>query len=159
MQMFRVARHNRAQGIATTGAISLALVAAGCGSSAQPLTRKQLVAKANAVCSTLHKKMKEVGPANSPGELAHVAEKLAGYEQQQIEAMRKLTPPKQLASDWKQMIEGAEELSESIATLSSALQAKKKKQAEEALKQTATVEKRVTAIAKRDGFTACSELG
>lgn len=139
------------------GAISLAL--AGCGSSAQPLTRKQLVAKANAVCSTLHKKMKTVGPANTPEELSRVARKLAGYEQQQIEAMRKLVPPKQLASDWKQMIEGAEELSESVATLSSALEAKKKKQATEALKQTGVIEKRVTAIAKRDGFTVCSELG
>lgn len=135
------------------------LALSGCGSSAQPLTRKQLVSKADAVCSRLHRKMKSVGPANSPGQLSHVAEKLAGYEQQQIEAMRKLIPPKHLASDWKQMIEGAEEISENVATLSSALQAKKKHEAQEALKQTGEVEKRVTTIAKRDGFTACSEVG
>jgi len=157
--MFRSAHQTRIRALTVSGVVSLALLLAGCGSSAQPLTRKQLIAKANAVCSTMHRKMKAAGTASTPEQLTRIARKLAGYEQQQIEAMRKLLPPKKLASDWKQMIEGAQEISESVATLSSALEAKDKKQAEEALKQTGEVEKRVTTIAKRDGFTACSELG
>lgn len=144
--------------LAAAAATLIAVAAAGCGSSAQPLSRKQLISKADAVCGKLHTKVKAIGPVKTPQDLARATRKLAGFEQQQIEAMKKLVPPKQLASDWKQMIEGVQELSESVATVSTDLQAKKKKTAQAALKQVGEIERKITAIAKRDGFNACTEV-
>lgn len=130
---------------------------AGCG-SATPLTRAQLASHANALCIQLQNKIKQVGPARTTQGLAHLAHKLAGFEQQQLEAMHKLTPPASMASDWKQMLQGAEEIAEAAGTLSTDVQLKKQKAADEALKQVGKVEQRIKPIAKKDGFTSCEEL-
>jgi hypothetical protein len=130
---------------------------AGCG-SATPLTRAQLVSRANALCTQLHNKMKQVGPAKTTQDLAHLAHKLAGFEQQQLEAMHKLTPPASLASDWKQMLQGAEDIAEAAGTLSTDVQLKKDKAAGEALKQAGKVQQHIKPITERDGFTSCKEL-
>lgn len=103
--------------------------------------------------------MKAAGPAKTPQDVASVAKKLAGFEQQELESMRKLKPPSSMASDWKHMIEGAEEVAEAAGTLSTEVQLKKDKAAGEALKQVGAVEKRIAPIVERDGFTKCSTLG
>lgn len=142
-------------------ALAVALIAVGlcgCGSSAKPLTQKQLAARADAVCSQLHDKVKKLGPAKGAEGFVHLTAKLAGFEQQQLNAMRKLVPPKHLASDWKQILEGVQELSATVATVSTDVQAKDKKQADLELRQVAAVEKKTAAIAKRDGFTQCTTI-
>lgn len=73
--------------------------------------------------------------------------------------MRMLKPPTSLASDWKALIDGVEEISESAAALSTDVQFKQNKHALEALKQIGQVERRVGVIVKRDGFKNCEELG
>lgn len=137
--------------------LALATGVAGCGST-QPLTRAQLVSKADKICAQVHDRVRAVGPAKTPQQLSVLAHKLAGFEQQQIESMRKLKPPASLASDWKQMVEGAQEIAEDAGTLSTDLQLKKEKQAGEALKQIGKVEQRLDPIVKRDGFSSCNEL-
>lgn len=112
----------------------------------------------NALCTQLHAKMKQVGPAKTTQDLAEVARKLAGFEQQQLEAMHKLTPPASMAADWKQMVQGAEEIAEAAGTLSTDVQLKKDKAAGEALKQVGSVEQHIKPIAEKDGFTSCEEL-
>lgn len=136
----------------------VALALAGCGST-KPLTKMQLVSRANALCRDVQTKMKTVGPAKNVQGLASIAKKLAGFEQQQIESMRKLKAPSSMTSDWKQMIEGVEEVAEDAGTLSTDVQLKKDKAAGEALKQVGAVEKRLAPIVRRDGFTDCKELG
>jgi hypothetical protein len=138
-------------------AIALGVAVAGCGSAA-PLTRAQLVSRANALCTQLHNKMQQVGPAKTKQDLARIARKLASFEQQQLEAMHNLTPPASMASDWKQMIEGAEEIAATASTLSTEVQLKKNKAAGEALKQLGKVEQHMKPIVERDGFTSCKEL-
>jgi hypothetical protein len=130
----------------------------GCG-SAKPLSRAQLVDRTDALCTRVQKKMKTVGPADGAQGLARVARKLASFEQQELESMRMLTPPTSLASDWKALIEGVEEISESAATLSTDVRFKQNKHAIEALKQIGQVERRVSVIVKRDGFKNCEGLG
>lgn len=130
---------------------------AGCGSAA-PLTRAQLASHANALCTQLQNKVKQIGPAKTTQDLGRLAHKLAGFEQQQLEAMRKLKPPASMASDWKQMVEGAEDIAEAAGTLSTDVQLKKDKAAGEALKQVGNVEQHIKPIVERDGFTSCSEL-
>lgn len=153
-----VATHSGRMALLLLAAVaSLAAGVAGCG-SAQPLSKAQLVRRANALCTQVQQKMKKVGSANTTQELAHVARKLAGFEQQQIESMRKLTPPAALASDWKQMIEAADEVAANAGTLSTDVSLKKDKQAGEALKQIGRIHERILPIVKRDGFISCEEL-
>lgn len=143
------------------GALASALLAvgvSGCG-SAQPLTKKQLISRANAACLKLHQRVKKLGPVKTPEDFVHLTTKLAGFEQQQLEEMRKLVPPKQLSSDWKQILEGIQEVSEGVATVGTDMQAKDKKAQQEAVKQTDAVIAKVSAIAKRDGFDQCVGIG
>lgn len=136
---------------------SLAIAVAGCG-SAQPLSRAQLVRHANALCKQVQEKVKKAGPTKTAQDLARVARKLAGFEQQQIESMHNLTPPRSMAADWKQMIEAADDIAAGAGNLSTDIQLKKLKQAREAIKQIGHVHERIVAIVKRDGFTSCDEL-
>ena len=138
-------------------ALALGIAVAGCGST-KPLTRAQLVSHANALCTQVQTKMKQAGPAKTTQELAQLADKLASFEQHQLESMRKLKPPSSLAADWKQMIEGAEEIAEDAGTLSTDVQLKKEKAAREALQRIGNVEQHIPPLAKRDGFTSCTEL-
>jgi hypothetical protein len=138
-------------------AIALGVAVTGCGSTA-PLTHAQLASRANALCTQLHDKMKRLGPAKTANALAQTAHELAGFEQQQLEAMRKLRPPASLASDWKQLVEGAEEIAEAAGTLSTDIQLKKDKAASAAFQQVGKVEQRIKPVVERDGFASCKEL-
>lgn len=138
-------------------ALALGVALAGCG-SAKPLTRAQLVSDANGICARIHAEIKKQGLANTPQQFAHLVRKLAGFEQQQLEAMRKLKPPSSLASDWKHMLEGAEEVAEDAGNLSTDVQLKKEKTSREALTGILHVQQRLSPIAARDGFTNCKEL-
>jgi hypothetical protein len=138
-------------------ALTLGLAVAGCG-GAKPLTRAQLVSHANALCTQVHTDVKKAGPAKTPQEFVQLTGKLAGFEQHALESMRSLKPPAALASDWKQMIEGAEEVAESVGTLSTDARLKKEKGEREALAHVVSVEKKITPIVERDGFTSCKEL-
>jgi tRNA U34 5-methylaminomethyl-2-thiouridine-forming methyltransferase MnmC len=138
-------------------AILLAVCLCGCG-SAKPLTRAQLTRRTNALCDEVHAKLKAIGPAKTPTEFAQLARKLAGFEQQELESMRKLTPPRSLAADWKQILEGVEEISIAAGTLSTELQLKHQKHAVEAFGHISKVQQQLSKIVKRDGFTSCGEL-
>lgn len=102
--------------------------------------------------------MKRFGSIKTVEGLALAAHKLAGFEQHQLESMKQLKPPRSLAGDWRQMIEGAEAVTEDAGTVSTDVQLKKSKAAVEELKQIGKVEQHVSPIAKRDGFTSCTEL-
>jgi hypothetical protein len=147
----------RRRALACALAASIAVIVASCG-SAQPLTRAQLVSRADAICTEVHTKMKTAGSASSPKQFVHLARKLAGFQQQELEQMQKLTPPASLASDWKKILESAEEITEHVGTLSTDVETKKDKQASEALKQISAIQQRVAVVVRRDGLTSCDEL-
>lgn len=138
-------------------ALSLGVAVAGCGST-KPLTRAQLVSRANALCTHVHAEVKQAGPAKTPQDFVHLTRKLAGFEQHALESMRSLTPPSALTADWKHMIEGAEEVAESVGTISTDAQLKKEKGEREALERVERVEKNIAPIVERDDFTSCKEL-
>ncbi|MGA8355578.1 MAG: hypothetical protein WB698_15570 [Solirubrobacteraceae bacterium] len=106
----------------------------------------------------MHAEVKQVGPAKTEQDFVRLTRKLAGFEQHALASMRNLKPPPALTGDWKQMIEGAEEVAESVGTLSTDAQLKKSKAANEALAHIVQVEKKISPIVERDGFTNCKEL-
>lgn len=63
-----------------------------------------------------------------------------------------------MVSDWKHMVEGAEEIAEDAGNLDTNVQPKKENAAIEELNQVGKVEQRISPIAKHDGFKRCSQL-
>lgn len=143
--------------LSVLGVLAATACLAGCGAT-KPLTRAQLVSRTDALCVRLHAKMKAAGTASGTKQLAVLARKLASFEQQELESMRELKPPASLASDWRHLVEGVEELAETAGTLSTYVQLKQNEHIAEALKRIGSIEHRVSTIVKRDGFKSCEQI-
>ena len=89
---------------------------AGCGGSEKPLTRAELVSKADTICKTVTAKFSTKSP-RTVQDIARVAPELAGFEQKALSELSKLVPPADLESDWKQFVAGAEMLAENTSKL------------------------------------------
>jgi hypothetical protein len=129
----------------------------GCGESAKPLTRAQLLRKADAVCHKLSKKLSS-SKIKTEKDLVQELPKLAGYEQEGLAELSKLIPPAKLAEDWKMIIAGAQTLADDIAKVGEDAKAKEMKAAHAIFAKAAKVQQRTTAITKRDGFKDCSQV-
>ncbi|HEX5309928.1 MAG TPA: hypothetical protein VFW38_12715 [Solirubrobacteraceae bacterium] len=134
---------------------------AGCGSSPKPLTRAQLVEKANSICRRVATKIEATSKGektNTAQQLARLAGKLAGFEQSALGELSKLTPPAALETDWKRFLGGAQSLAEDTATLSETVTAKDKAAANRAVTSAETTQKQMAAIAKRNGIKDCERV-
>jgi hypothetical protein len=133
------------------------LTSAGCGESAKPLTRAQLLHRGDAIC---HKVSKKLSSTTIKTEKDFVRElpKLAGYEQEGLAALSKLIPPARMAEDWKMIVAGAQTLADDIAKLGEDAKAKHLKAARKLVTEIGKVQQRTRAIAKRDGFKDCAQV-
>src|SRR5260370_2420778 len=102
--------------LAAVALAATALVASGCGSSAKPLTRAELTAKANAICKSVTAKLAG-HTVKTQKDIARVATELASFEQSALTDLSKLVPPAELADDWKQFVAGAQTLAENTSKL------------------------------------------
>lgn len=136
---------------ATTLAIS------GCGGSSKPLTRAELAAKANAICKTVSAKLAG-HTIKTQQDIARVAPELASFEQSALDDLSKLVPPDDLANDWKQFIAGAQTLAENTSKLGEYAKANNLKGARGLITSSQAVQRRMVAIAKRDGLKSCEQV-
>jgi ABC-type dipeptide/oligopeptide/nickel transport system ATPase component len=143
----------RLAALALTGA---ALGASGCGKSAKPLTRAQLIAKADVVCRRINRKLSSI-TIKSQQDIARVAPKLAAYEQEALTDLTKLVPPMALANDWKEIVAGAQTLADNVAKLGEYAKSNNIKAARPLIASSSKIQQRIQAIAKRDGFQDCSK--
>lgn len=144
--------------IATSLAIALG---SGCGSEPKPLSRGQLLASANSICRRVAKQLEAVNKgesANSPQQIARLASKLAGLEQSALGELGKLVPPATLEADWKRFVAGAQSLAEDTATLGETATGHDPAATRRALTSAQATQKRMAAIAKRDGFKECEQV-
>lgn len=133
------------------------LANAGCGESAKPLTRAQLLHKADAICHKLNKRLSS-SKIKTEKDLVQELPKLAGYEQEGLAELSKLIPPAKMAEDWKMIIAGAQTLADDIAKVGEDAKAKELKAARAIFAKASKVQQRTTAITKRDGFKDCSQV-
>lgn len=133
-----------------------ALAAVGCGKSAKPLTRAQLLHRADTICHRLSKKLSST-TIKTEQDFVRVLPKLAGYEQEGLAELSKLIPPARMAEDWKMIVAGAQTLADDVAKLGEDVKAKDRKAARAVLSEVGKVQQRTGAIAKRDGFKDCSQ--
>lgn len=133
-----------------------ALTAAGCGESAKPLTRAQLLARADAICARINKKLSATN-IKSEQDIVRIAPQLVADEQQGLAELNKLIPPGSMADDWKTIIAGAQTLADSTAKLGEDVKAKDVKAAHTLIEEANKVQQRTITVAKRDGFKDCSQ--
>jgi hypothetical protein len=147
-------QYTRVAAIALT---ATTLAVSGCGSSAKPLTRAELTAKANEICKTVTAKISSKS-IKTQQEIARVAGELASFEQTALTNLSKLVPPAELEDDWKQFVAGAQTLAENTAKLGEYAKANNLKGAKGLIVSSEATQKQMVAIAKRDGLTACEQV-
>lgn len=146
--------------LAATTLLAL-LLCSGCGSSPKPLSRAQLVEKANSICRRVTAKIEATSKgesANTLQQLAHLASKLAGFEQSALGELGKLVPPAALESDWKRFLAGAQSLAEDTVTLSDAASTNNKAETQRAVASAEVTQKQMAAIAKRNSIKECERV-
>jgi hypothetical protein len=134
-------------------------VCGGCGASSKPLTRAELTAKADAICKRVSAKLATVNKqASNQQGIAQVAPRLASFEQTELAELSKLTPPSELANDWKTIVAGAQMLAENTAKLGEYAQAKDVKGAQGLIGSSERTQRQMLATVRRDGLTACEQV-
>lgn len=132
-----------------------ALAVSGCGgSSAKPLTRAELTAKANAICMNVTAKLPKKSIKSVP-EIADTAIELASSEQGALTELSKLVPPAELESDWKAFVAGAEKLAENTAKIGAYAKSNDLKGASDLITNSERTTQQMTEIAKRVGIKEC----
>jgi hypothetical protein len=94
--------------------------------------------------------------ANNEQDFARLLPQAAGYERAEARELSKLVPPPAMASDWAQIVEGFQKFSELSARAAEYARVNNFKEAIPIAQAGNTVQKQLTAIAKRDGFKVCS---
>lgn len=138
--------------------IAIGLVAGGCGKSSKPLTRAELIAKADTICKRVNDKLKSSNNSiKSQQDIVRIVPKLASFEQTALAELSKLEPPASLANDWKTIIAGAQTLADNTAKLGEYAKANNLKAARHLIQASEKVQQQTLATAKRDGFKQCSQ--
>jgi uncharacterized protein with von Willebrand factor type A (vWA) domain len=133
------------------------LAASGCGSSAKPLTRAELTAKADAICKTVTTRLAK-NTIRTQQDIARVAGELAAFEQVALTNLSKLVPPATLADDWKQFVAGAQTLAENTSKIGEYAKANNLKASKSLITSSQATQRQMTAVAKRDGLKSCEQV-
>lgn len=145
--------------LATLALTAVALTACGCGGSSKPLTRAELMVKANAICKRVNVQVSTANKkASTEQDIARIAPRLAAFEQASLTELSKLVPPSDLANDWKTIIAGGQTLAENTAKLGEYAKAKNIKGAQTLVISSEKVQQQIVSIAKRDGFVECEQV-
>jgi hypothetical protein len=139
-----------------TLAVSAPCAAVGCGESAKPLTRLQLLHKGDAICRRVNQRLSSIN-IKSQQDLVRVLPQLATYEQRALAELSKLVPPVSMEGDWKTILDGAQTVADITAKLEESTKAKDLRAARTLIQEADKVQRRTTATAKRDGFRYCSQ--
>jgi hypothetical protein len=135
-----------------------ALAASGCGGSTKPLTRAELVEKANAICRRVNVKLaSSTSQVKTQADLARIAPQLASFEQGALSELSKLSPPSELASDWKAILTDAQTLADNTAKIGEYAKTNQKKALQELSLASEKVEKNLVTTTKRNGMKDCEQ--
>lgn len=136
--------------------IAIALMA-GCGKSSKPLTRAELIAKADTICRRVNAHLASSNNTiKTQQDVARLAPRLAAFEQTALVELSRLVPPASLADDWKTIVAGAQTLADNTAKLGEYAKSNQLKAAKSLIVSSQKIQSQMLAIAKRDGFRDCS---
>ena len=148
--------------------------------SGKPLTRTELIKKANEICQPVKAISTKLSASRKPikyawqevKEIARVGPPLAAVEQSALDELGKLVPPSGLANDWKWFVGAAETLADNTAKLGENAKANiRMANHGEYTKGTSLYQKDISMrastdglmiemfkAARRDGFTNCEQI-
>lgn len=150
-----------------------ALAASGCGSSSsssnggsnnnsgntgasKPLTRAELVAKADAICKSINARLNATGASSNKGG-AQVFLRLAAFEQTALAELEKFNPPAVLAGDWRQIVASGRTLAADTAKYSEYTKLKNPTAAQSVVVSGDKIRQQASTMARSDGFNDCAQ--
>lgn len=143
---------------AAFGLVAIVFAASGCGGSTgstKPLTRSELIARADAICRRINAQLNTIG-IKSGKDYA----RLGAYEQAAVAEMRRLTPPTSMASGWEQVVSGAQARADATAKIGTyppeGAFVARKPAVRAAYAAAGTGMRRMTVAAQREGFKDCA---
>jgi hypothetical protein len=142
--------------LATVVLAATAIAVCGCGSSgSKSLTRAELIAKADAICKGISTQLNAQGRKATPAQ--QVFSQVAAYEQTALAELKKLNPPSDMAGDWKQIVAGAQTLTEDTTKYAEYSKSKDLSKAQSLAVSGAAVRQQVSVTARRAGFNDCAQ--
>jgi hypothetical protein len=130
------------------------------GGSGPPLSRSELVARADAICKPLNTELvSSKYKVKTLQDIARIAPQRAAAEQTALSVLSKLTPPSSMAQDYQKMLVARQTVIEDIRKLGEDAAANNMKAATPLYTSSATVIRHMGATATRNGFKYCGELG
>ncbi len=147
----------RYRGSATATLAATAIVLGGCGGSAAPLTRAELISKADTICKRVSGKL-TTKTITSVKDVARTAPQLAAVEQEALNELSKLEPPASIENDWKTFIAGAQRLAENTSKLGEYAKANTLKGSAGLIASSEQTIKQMTAIARKYGISSCEQV-
>ena len=124
--------------------------------SGAPLARSVWIAKGDAICARAHI-VRNAQTAKTEADIVRLVPRVAGYDHLEAVELGRLVPPAGMASDWKVLVNDAQEASELVAKLGEYAAAKRySRDAQPILAMARRLLRQTEAVAGRDGFKKCS---
>ena len=148
--------------LATSAFAAFVLAAVGCGSASKPpLTRAQLTSKADSICRTVTAKLEAASKgasASTPQQVERLTTKVSGFEQKALSELTALVPPPALEAQWQRFVDGAQRIAEATARIGEYIASKNTAASKAVISEVQATQKRMIAIAKRNGFKDCEKV-
>lgn len=145
--------------VASNGS-SGAPVPSGLPTGGKPLSKAKLIARADVICARLNAQLaaaKDV-VTNDQATIAQIASRRSNTEQTALLRLRKLTPPTSLLRDWEQILAYRGMVVSDLAKVAEAAASNNRKAANSVLLAATDIVKRLSATAKRAGFSECGKI-
>jgi hypothetical protein len=130
---------------------------AGTGGVSTQLTRAELNANANTICKRLHAQLLGLNRGSEKLDVEHVFLRAATAERAALAALQKLTPPSELAGDWKQIVATISTLAEDSAKYSEYTKAKNRSAISSMQHSYGPIKHQGIVVAARDGLGECGQ--
>jgi len=160
--------------------VTSALITAGCGGSSTkssstgttqatnssvggssagttPLTRSELIAKADAICYRVNAE-RSSNRIRSNQSIVTSVPRLAAYEQKAYAELGRLVPPASIAGEWKQLVAAATALAADTKKVGEYAQAGNSSGAGGSLAASNLDIQKMIAVAHRNGFKDCAQF-
>jgi hypothetical protein len=143
----------------TTGTASTTPVSNSSGSG-KSLSASRLVAEADPICKQLSSELDVTkNTTRTQQDIVRVASQRAELEQAALIELSKLIPPASMASGWQLILADRKAVIEGLNKLAEDAGANNKPAEQPLLASSANIVRRLAAIARREGFKYCGELG
>jgi hypothetical protein len=125
--------------------------------SSTPLNRTVLTTNANAICKRAHTQLMGLATGNTQN-VEQIYSKAATYERTALTELQKLSPPTELAKDWKQIVSAVGTLADDSTKYAEYASTKNLSKSRELAEAYGTVKRPAVAVATHDGLTGCAIL-